>query len=216
MEILSPAATLEGAAEHAVLLELEVQRLREQVARLQAERATLRWAIEHDELTGLANRRLFNAVAPSLLRQYQRCAVLVLDLNEFKPINDRYGHAVGDEVLCVVAQRMAACLGGDLTVRLGGDEFAAILTESSIGDLPDWHARAASLARQIAEPMRLTGETLTVTASIGIAKGAGDATAAGELLRRADHAMYHAKTGGRPYAMWDTHLPARPGPPHRS
>src|SRR3954463_5219489 len=91
----------------------ELARLRARVARLESERAALWWVIHHDDLTGLANRRLLDSVGPSMLRRARRYAVLVLDLNDFKPVNDRYGHAVGDEVLRTVGQRLSGCLVGD-------------------------------------------------------------------------------------------------------
>src|SRR3712207_4354123 len=84
----------------------ELARRRAEVASLQSERAELWWAINHDDLTGLANRRLLNSLGPSLLRETSRYAVRVLALSGFKPISDRYGHAVGDEVLWTVARRL--------------------------------------------------------------------------------------------------------------
>ena len=191
MEILTPAATLEGAAEHAALLELEVQRLREQVARLQAERATLRWAIEHDELTGLANRRLFNAVAPSLLRQYQRCAVLVLDLNEFKPINDRYGHAAGDAALVAVAERLTAEVRAAGAVgRIGGDEFAVLLQHA---DLKAASVKAVSLAMAVSGArIAFGGNEIAVSMTYGV-RQIGAVDSAEEALSEADAAMYLRK-----------------------
>jgi Diguanylate cyclase, GGDEF domain len=108
--------------------EAELARLRTQVAWLQAERAALWWAVGHDELTGLANRRLFQTLAPSLLGDHPgEAVVVVLDLNGFKPVNDRLGHDAGDLVLRLVAERLARC-GDDLVARFGGDEFAAVLT----------------------------------------------------------------------------------------
>ncbi|WP_432969703.1 GGDEF domain-containing protein [Dactylosporangium sp. CA-233914] len=164
------------------------------MASLQSERAALWWDINHDDLTGLANRRLLVNAGPSILSSAGRCAVMVLDLNGFKPINDQYGHSVGDDVLCTVARRLSRCLGDDLAVRLSGDEFAAILTESSLpGHGSDWSSRIGAIAAAIAEPMAIDGRELRVTASIGVATtNDGPATIA-ELLRRADLAMYRAK-----------------------
>nr|BFE74566.1 hypothetical protein GCM10020092_078670 [Actinoplanes digitatis] len=115
----------------------------------------------HDELTGLANRRLFHALAPALLRgDDSSSAVLILDLNGFKPINDTYGHDAGDEVLCVVARRMAACLGDHLVARFGGDEFAA-LPRLPGADAPEawWHEVVSSLSAAIAPPRWTCGAT---------------------------------------------------------
>jgi len=173
----------------------ELIALRAQVATLQSERAALWWENNHDDLTGLANRRLLVNVGPSLLTSTGRCAVVVLDLNGFKPINDQYGHAVGDDVLRTVARRLSRCLGDDLAVRLSGDEFAAILTESPLlpGRSRDWSSRVAAIAARIAEPMAIDGHELRVTASIGVATTNDGPAAIDELLRRADLAMYRAK-----------------------
>jgi len=173
----------------------ELARLQAQVARLESERAALWWAIHHDDLTGLANRRLLNTVGPAMLREATRYAVLVLDLNGFKPVNDRYGHAVGDEVLCRVGRRLSDCLVDDLAVRLGGDEFAAVLTESSlVGARQDWPSLVGAIAAAVAEPMDIDGNKLAVTASIGVTTGGREPATMTELIRRADLAMYHAKT----------------------
>ena len=196
MEVLSHAA--EAA-------EAELARLRAQVAQLESERAALWWAIHHDDLTGLANRRLLDTVGPKMLRNAARYAVLVLDLNGFKPVNDRYGHAVGDEVLRTVGRRLAGCLVDDLAVRLSGDEFAAILTESSLGGAHhDWPALVGTISDAVAEPMTIDGNRLAVTASIGVTTGSGEPATMTDLIRRADLAMYHAKTNRyRPYIAWD-------------
>src|SRR3954468_10508139 len=143
----------------------ELARLRARVARLESERDALWGAIHHDDLTGLANRRLLDTIGPSMLRKAGRYAVLVLDLNDFKPVNDRYGHAVGDEVLRTVGRRLSGCLVNDLAVRLSGDEFAAILTESSlVGGRYDGFTLVSVISQAVAEPMDIDGTTLAVTA----------------------------------------------------
>ncbi|WP_250007883.1 GGDEF domain-containing protein [Actinoplanes sp. M2I2] len=175
-------------------LQARIDQLAAHVQRLEQERASLRWMAGHDELTGLANRRLFHALASELLRG-DDCpsAVLVLDLNGFKPINDTYGHDAGDEVLCVVARRMAACFGDHLVARFGGDEFAALL-RAPRADVPEawWHEVAGALSAAIAPPMEVQGHTLSVTASIGVVPAGRFADLPG-LLRRADGAMFNAK-----------------------
>ena len=183
----------------------EVARLRAQVARLESERAALWWEIHHDDLTGLANRRLLDSVGPAMLRKAGRYAVLVLDLDGFKPVNDRFGHAVGDEVLCTVGRRLAGCLVDDLAVRLSGDEFAAILTESSLaGAHRDWPGLVGAIWSAVAEPMTIGGNRLVVTASIGVTTGTREPETMTELIRRADLAMYHAKANRhRTYVAWD-------------
>lgn len=199
MEILSPAARIDAGPQHSgAWAGAELARLRAQVARLKAERTALRWALGHDELTGLPNRRLLYTLAPALLRDTERSAVVImLDLDGFKPINDRFGHDTGDRVLRIVAQRIASCADDNLAARLGGDEFAAVLTRPRPERHDGWWQRwVANLAAAIAEPMPVGGHTLTVTASIGVAPVHGDA-AIDELLHRADLAMYQAKVTGR-------------------
>jgi diguanylate cyclase (GGDEF)-like protein len=194
VDILSHAERAQVAAPEYDALESELVALRAQVASLQSERAALWWDINHDDLTGLANRRMIVNVGPSVLNGTGRCAVVVLDLNGFKPINDQYGHAAGDDVLRTVARRLTRCLGDELTVRLSGDEFAAILTESSRPDRSgDWTSRVAAIAAAIAEPMVIDGHPLRVTASIGVATTNDGPATIDELLRRADLAMYRAK-----------------------
>jgi diguanylate cyclase (GGDEF)-like protein len=175
-------------------LQARIDQLAAHVQQLEHERASLRWMADHDELTGLANRRLFHALAPELLRGDDcSSAVLILDLNGFKPINDTYGHDAGDEVLCVVARRMAACLADHLVARFGGDEFAA-LPRAPRADVPEtwWQEVAASLSAAIAPAMDVKGHTLSVTASIGVVP-AGRSAGLADLLRRADQAMFSAK-----------------------
>ena len=217
MQILVPAAAdtggvLPGSARprtepDVARLQARIDQLAAHVQQLEQERAALRWMADHDELTGLANRRLFHALAPELLRGDDcSSAVLILDLNGFKPINDTYGHDAGDEVLCVVARRMAACLGDHLVARFGGDEFAA-LPRAPRADAPEawWHEVAGSLSAAIAPPMDVKGHALSVTASIGVAP-AGRSADLLDLLRRADQAMFsakrHATTTGKAGITW--------------
>ncbi|MGW4945602.1 GGDEF domain-containing protein [Actinoplanes sp. NPDC004185] len=188
-------------------LQARIDQLAAHVQQLERERASLQWMADHDELTGLANRRLFHALAPELLRDADSStAVLILDLNGFKPINDTYGHDAGDEVLRVVARRMAACLGDHLVARFGGDEFAA-LPRAPRTDVPEawWQEVAGSLSAAIAPPMDVKGHTLSVTASIGVVP-AGRSADLADLLRRADQAMFsakrHAKTTDKAGITW--------------
>jgi len=133
-------------------------------------------------------------------------AALFLDLDGFKPLNDRYGHDTGDQVLVVVAKRLrAAVREADLCVRLGGDEFVVLLE----GDIaPASLERIAhKLHRSITAPLRIGQRVLRVGVSIGGAIAAGDAAAAargsahGALLEAADAAMYRAKLNGMPYCF---------------
>jgi diguanylate cyclase (GGDEF)-like protein/PAS domain S-box-containing protein len=153
-----------------------------------------------DALTGLLNRTLFHETLTKTLVQAsalgQTVAVLLLGLDEFKNVNDTYGHAVGDELLIQVSDRLIKCVRvRDAVGRLGGDEFALILM------IPDGHRDAEAITGQIQtallEPFRVDGHEVTVTASIGIAMHPGDTTDAETLLMYADTALHQAKQAGR-------------------
>ncbi len=169
----------------------------------------------HDALTGLPNRSLFtDRVSHALARRVRepgRIAVLFLDVDDFKTVNDSLGHAAGDELLVAVAKRIDECLrGGDTAARLGGDEFA-ILLEDVIDP-----GEAAGVADRVLEALRppfdVDGKRTFVYASIGIAQSAGTpGERAEELLRNADVAMYIAKRrgkGGHEFFEPDMHLAA--------
>jgi diguanylate cyclase (GGDEF)-like protein len=191
MEVLRSAVAGIDAAP-AMPEDPELSSLRAHVARLEAEREALQWAAGHDELTGLPNRRLFKALATSVIdTAADSAALLMLDLDGFKPINDRFGHATGDHVLRIIAARLAAWAGDNLVARLGGDEFAILLTSSPPARLYSWRSAMWTLAALIAQPIHLSCQAVAVTASIGIAPCRG--ASVGELLHHADIAMYRAK-----------------------
>lgn len=153
----------------------------------------------HDPLSSLPNRKLFMDRLTSALarseRQGRRVAMMFIDLDNFKVINDSLGHQVGDELLVAVAERLSTALRGEDTIaRLGGDEFA-ILAES-IGSVEDASVIAARLAQRLREPFTLQGRDLFVTSSIGIAISEAGTTT-DTILRNADVAMYHAKNSGK-------------------
>ena len=153
----------------------------------------------HDALTGLPNRRLFHERLERSLERAQRSgervAILFMDLNRFKVINDGMGHEVGDEVLRVVGQRLSRCLrASDTVARLGGDEFSAVV--EGIIQLADLDAVASKLEACLSRPVRVRETDLTVGASIGVALYPDDGADADTLLRHADSAMYAAKRGG--------------------
>ncbi len=160
----------------------------------------LRHQALHDDLTGLANRALFadrvRAAVTSTSRSGELVAVLFVDLDDFKLINDSLGHVVGDQVLVAVADRIQQCLSlSDLAARLGGDEFAVLLTgvqaEDDIIDVAD------RIREAIGRPLKLANHEFRLTASLGIAIDQ-DASRSGEdLLRSADLAMYQAKQDGK-------------------
>ena len=150
----------------------------------------------HDVLTGLASRALLSDRIAQLLSQPggSAASLLLIDLDGFKTINDTFGHAAGDELLVVVANRLRASVRPeDLAARLGGDEFGVLLENGDLGT-------AAEVAKRmlvtVGEPMTLSRGRVAVTASIGIV-GTGGATTADEVMRDADIAMYEAKSSGR-------------------
>jgi diguanylate cyclase (GGDEF)-like protein/PAS domain S-box-containing protein len=155
----------------------------------------------HDDLTGLPNRRLLNdrlIQAVSQARRTRRPLMLCyLDLDGFKPVNDRWGHAAGDLLLQQVAARLLGCVRTNDTVcRLGGDEFVLMLTDMEEAD--EHEAVIARVSAELARPFSLGADQhAIVTASIGIAAFPDDADEAEPLLQRADEAMYQAKARGR-------------------
>jgi diguanylate cyclase (GGDEF)-like protein len=182
---------LETLANHTAV-SLEHERLEQAVWELTEDRDRLQHSASHDPLTGLANRALFTQrVEAAIGRPDGRAVVLFLDLDDFKRVNDRFGHEIGDEVLVAFTRRLRACLrNSDLPARLGGDEFAVLLDR---GD----HERATRIAERIQlafkEPFKLSTATLRLGASTGIALGEHGETTAVEVLRNADVAMYAAK-----------------------
>ncbi|PRY18190.1 diguanylate cyclase domain-containing protein [Kineococcus rhizosphaerae] len=174
----------------------------EDITARKREAEQLEHAALHDPLTGLPNRaRAEDRLGTALARTQRRgggCAVLFVDLDHFKEVNDTLGHAAGDTLLRDVADRLRSLLrAGDTAARIGGDEFVLVCE-----DVPDAQALAAIAARvceRITIPVDLGARTVTVTASVGAARTDG-AAAADDLLRAADRAMYRAKAAGR--ACW--------------
>ena len=154
----------------------------------------------HDGLTGLPNRALFNEQLDLALRRVardgRRCAVLFIDLDRFKGVNDSHGHDVGDAVLRAVAERLLEHVrGSEVTARLGGDEFVVLLHD--VADVAEIEAIARKLLAAIAVPIRLGEGAIELTASIGVALHSTPGEDRGSLLRAADLAMYAAKEDGR-------------------
>lgn len=155
---------------------------------------------DHDALTGLPNRRLLEDRLTQALALSQRnrkqTAVMFVDLDRFKAINDSLGHAVGDQVLKEVAQRLVKQLRiGDTVCRVGGDEFVVVLPEAKRST--DAAQVAGKIIDTLSQPVRVADRELTVTPSIGIAVFPDDGRDAEALIRNADAAMYHAKESGR-------------------
>ncbi|WP_455231572.1 putative bifunctional diguanylate cyclase/phosphodiesterase [Geopseudomonas aromaticivorans] len=167
----------------------------------------LAYNASHDVLTGLPNRSLLEdrlLQGCQIARRYSReLAVMLIDLDGFKPINDTLGHAVGDKVLVEVAQRMGAQIRpGDTLARLGGDEFVVLLPDLAHGE--DVLLVAERLIRSISRPYRLNELELHVTASIGITLSDGEIEQPMKLIQQADLAMYQAKQHGRNNYQWYT------------
>jgi diguanylate cyclase (GGDEF)-like protein/PAS domain S-box-containing protein len=155
---------------------------------------------QHDFLTDLPNRVLLNdRISQAIVLAARRdtsLSVLFLDLDHFKPINDSLGHAVGDQLLQSVAQRLRDCVRSSDTVsRVGGDEFVLLLLGDSKTESPEIIAR--KVLKTLSAPYHITGHELVLTASIGISSYPEDGTDAESLIRRADAAMYQAKGKGR-------------------
>jgi diguanylate cyclase (GGDEF)-like protein/PAS domain S-box-containing protein len=154
----------------------------------------------HDPLTGLANRALFlDRLQLTMARQQRHSqlnfAVMFLDLDRFKAVNDNLGHASGDELLVHMASRLRACFRPQDTVaRFGGDEFAVLLED--VTNVSDVTAIADRAQHDIRLPVDLNGHEVFVSASIGIAFGTLDHTSPEQVLRDADYAMYQAKSNG--------------------
>jgi len=169
----------------------------------------LRRAAMHDALTGLVNRAYFlesleRSVARVQRRPDKTIALLFLDLDRFKQINDSLGHLAGDRLLASIARRLQSCVRpGDVLARLGGDEFAVLLDD--LKDATDATRIAERMQEALHAPLPNGGSEVVVTASIGIAFGGADLEGHEELLRDADLAMYRAKASGKArFEVFDT------------
>ncbi|MEX5718547.1 putative bifunctional diguanylate cyclase/phosphodiesterase [Geodermatophilus maliterrae] len=176
-----------------------VVHLTDVTSRRRADRALAHVTL-HDGLTGLANRTLFtDRVGQALLRTVRgggSAAVVTIDLDGFKAVNDTLGHDAGDALLFEVAGRLSAAVRADDTVaRLGGDEFAVLVEQAGDGDDAAL-TTATRVLEVLARPVELEGRPVTVTAAVGIAVGRGDVTS-GSLIADADLALQAARTGGR-------------------
>nr|WP_315186326.1 diguanylate cyclase [uncultured Albidiferax sp.] len=153
-------------------------------------------AAHTDPLTGIYNRAGWTQHAPRVMAHGGSAAVLLIDLDHFKPVNDQYGHAAGDEVLCSVAKRLDTELRGrGIVARLGGDEFAVLL--SGTQDPGKLAVQAQNLILLISQPVPYQGQLLQVAASVGIACYPKDGATLPDLMGAADRAMYHVKQRGR-------------------
>lgn len=173
-------------------------------------RDSMAYVAAHDGLTGLHNRAFlldhFHSMISGAERRSERLAVLQIDLDGFKQINDTLGHAAGDHVLVETAERMRlSCRATDLCVRLGGDEFVMVL--SAAGSTEDINTVAGRILRRVNEPMSYEGATINAGGSAGIAVFPVDAENAEDLLVHADLALYDAKKrGGGHFAFFSDDL----------
>lgn len=196
---LFPVSTMVEMSAWMAVLGLRVQAIHRNADRARLEGDALRKLAQTDALTGLPNRRGLHERLDGMLPQAtpdRLLAVYLLDLDGFKPVNDRHGHDVGDALLIAVGQRLQAQLrGSDVVARLGGDEFVVLAA-----NLPD-----ETVARQIGqkmltsfnEPFMALGQRCDVGLTIGYALGPLDGTSADDLIKRADAAMYAGKHAGR-------------------
>jgi diguanylate cyclase (GGDEF)-like protein/PAS domain S-box-containing protein len=167
----------------------------------------------HDPLTGLANRVLLRDHLERALARRGRnggtVALLFVDLDDFKRVNDSYGHAAGDEILVRVAERLTSAVRAeDVVGRQSGDEFAILL--GHVRDADEAVASAERILRELRRPVQLGGRSIVVGGSIGVALASERGATAEELLTQADAAMYAAKAGGKAtFALYDARMPTR-------
>lgn len=176
------------------------------------EQHQLRFLASHDPLTQLANRATLFDCINSLIEQHPESAfsVAVFDLDEFKSVNDNYGHEIGDRVLCEFSDRLATSLQGiGLVARIGGDEFAAVSLHGV--DVPTWNAALQGTHRAAQSPLEVQGLQLMAQASIGCAEYPRDARSIEDLFRCADQAMYRAKFAGGGIRHHEVHITQRGG-----
>jgi diguanylate cyclase (GGDEF)-like protein/PAS domain S-box-containing protein len=168
-------------------------------AKRQAE-ARIAHMAHHDALTGLPNRVLFHERLDEALlrvrRDRDKFAVLYLDLDEFKNVNDTLGHAAGDKLLMAAAERLRTCLrGSDMVARFGGDEFAVL--QMGLAGPPEAGILAERIVTLLSEPYDIEGQQVVIGTSVGIALAPADGETSDQLLRNADMALYQAKEDGR-------------------
>jgi diguanylate cyclase (GGDEF)-like protein len=192
-DCVSPIHDREGQATGAVIVFRDVSAARAMALQIVH-------SAEHDFLTGLPNRVLLNDRVDQAIafasRHAKRVAVLFLDLDGFKHINDSLGHPTGDKLLQSIGQRLVDCVRGSDTVsRQGGDEFVVLLTE--VGRLEDPAITARRMLRTVAEAHSIDQHDLHVTTSIGVSVYPEDGVDAETLIKNADTAMYQAKENGR-------------------
>jgi diguanylate cyclase (GGDEF)-like protein/PAS domain S-box-containing protein len=197
----------DGQKSFAIGMFQDITQRKEAEAALQSQAALNEYQALHDGLTGLANRTLFRDRIEQAIKARRRAdtqaAVLVMDLDGFKEINDSLGHAAGDDLLVELARRLEAALRrSDTVARLGGDEFGILLPDAEVP--ADVLLAVQRIQAAIAEPIMLHGLSLSLEASIGVARCPDDGADVESLLQCADGAMYHAKEEKSGWAFYDS------------
>jgi diguanylate cyclase (GGDEF)-like protein/PAS domain S-box-containing protein len=190
---ISPIRDDDGRITHFVGIKEDIT----EIKRLQND---LEHMARHDQLTGLPNRFLFNDRIQMALLQAKRrgtqCAVMYLDLDEFKVVNDTLGHEAGDAVLVAAGERLQTCIReSDTLARMGGDEFTALLND--VKNRANVERVATCIIDSLTQPIRIGEAECTIGVSVGIALYPQDGTTTDALLSKADHALYEAKHNGR-------------------
>jgi len=184
----------------AVALSARIRRIQHEKTVLRLRAAHLAQTAMTDPLTGLANRRGLTKTAQPLLAQAGQHAVLLFDLDRFKPINDSHGHEVGDQVLVEIGKRLAhQCRPSDVAARLGGDEFVVVMAHCP--DRPALDARVEALCNAVGAPVEVRGQVFQISASVGVAITTLEHRDLTHLLRLADQAMYQSKSSGTRYTF---------------
>jgi len=201
-ETLAIEAVQAGAHDYLIKDEMDTRTLlrsmHHALDRSRSQRKLARVAL-YDQLTGAASRMLFESRAERVMASAKQArshfALLFVDLDHFKKINDEHGHDLGDALLSAFAQRLSDCLvEGQLLARLGGDEFVVLAEQLTTAEA---HALAARITLALTPPFELAGQVHTLSASVGISVFPEDGTSLKQLLRHADLAMYQAKGHGR-------------------
>lgn len=199
-QVITPLRDTQGAVTHFIAIQHDITQRKQQSEREHH-------LAYHDVLTGLANRAAFHEIEQKAISQAKRTqrmlATLFVDLDGFKPVNDRLGHHTGDQLLAAVAERLrSAVRQTDTIARFGGDEFAILVTDLQDGNVAV--ALARKLIDALAQPFALRGQQIRITASVGIALYPADGNDTETLLINADKAMYQAKCrGGNHYQVYD-------------
>jgi diguanylate cyclase (GGDEF)-like protein len=198
----------EEAEKHVGELEHYVTELEKRSEALSFSREQFRHAAFHDKLTGLPNRNSIIGRITELIGTESRFAVMFLDLDRFRSVNDSLGHSIGDRLIVEVGSRLREMIGDHGTVgRFSGDEFAILVEGAST--VAEIHSLAAMIVSHTSKPFNIEGRQIFTSVSIGIALGPGNYSRAEEVLRDADIAMYYAKDESRGFVEFDNDMHAR-------